>query len=155
MMMLKLQYHQVLQYRQLCLRQSYDWWLVRTVRLQINKITEPALHVKYVSVAGSIFRDIVSALKPNRSFPENRTETAVFFKTKTEPMFKNLFCTFLRCTFVVVWFHICYVTLKDKVMIVLETKQKLRLLDSVGSANNGIPPMLLMMHTVGMYYSWV
>jgi len=50
MMTLKLQCHQVLQYRRLCLRPSYEWWPVRTiVRLKINKTTEPALHVKYIS----------------------------------------------------------------------------------------------------------
>jgi len=50
MILMKLQYHQVLLYRRLCLRPSYECWPVRTiVRLKINKTTEPALHVKFIS----------------------------------------------------------------------------------------------------------
>jgi len=35
----------------------------------------------------------LSALKPNRGFPQNQTEPAVFFKTETELKFTNPFRT--------------------------------------------------------------
>jgi len=74
MMLMKLQYRQVLQYRRLCLRPSYEWWPVRTmVRLKINETTEPALYVKIYQWPSQNRTEIkpnpqfFSKPKPNRS----------------------------------------------------------------------------------------
>jgi len=66
MMMMILQYHQVLQYRRWYLQPSYEWWPVRTmVRLKINKTCPPCKLYQWTS-------QNLTETKPNPRFFQNR-----------------------------------------------------------------------------------